>query len=209
MGNLNPLFESLFESELIEEIKSIGQQKVVKSGEELMDIGNTISQFPLVLDGSLKVLTEDEDGNELLLYYLESGDTCAMTLQCCLNNSKSTIRVRVETDATLIFIPVVKMEEWVVKYKSWRNFVFDSYNERLQEMLKAIDSLAFKNLEERLVNYLKDKVMVSRNEEVKLTHKEIALELNTSRVVISRLMKKLEFQGIIKQAHNHFTVLEF
>lgn len=204
-----PLFQSIFEENLLKEIESLAVKKTVPQGKELMDIGFEITQFPLVLSGSLKILTEDEDGNELLLYYLESGDTCAMTLQCCLNNSKSNVRVKAETEAELLFIPVEKMDEWVVKYKSWRTFVFDSYNERLQEMLKAIDSLAFKNLEERLVNYIKDKVMVGRNEEVYLTHRQIAQELNTSRVVISRLMKKLEIQGVINQSHNHFTVLDF
>jgi CRP/FNR family transcriptional regulator len=202
-------FEFLFEKELIDEIAELGQQKDFNVGDELMDIDQEITQFPLVLQGSLKVMTENEEGNELLLYYLEMGDTCAMTLQCCLKNTRSKIRVTAEGQTSVIFIPVNKMEEWIVKYSSWRRFVFDSYNNRLNEMLEAIDSLAFQNLEERLYKYLKDKVMVNGSPELKITHQQIAMDLNSSRVVISRLMKKLEQQEKIKQDRNRIVFKEF
>jgi CRP/FNR family transcriptional regulator len=202
-------FEFLFEKELIDEIAELGQQKDFNVGDELMDIDQEITQFPLVLQGSLKVMTENEEGNELLLYYLEMGDTCAMTLQCCLKNTRSKIRVTAEVQTSVIFIPVNKMEEWIVKYSSWRRFVFDSYNNRLNEMLEAIDSLAFQNLEERLYKYLKDKVMVNGSPELKITHQQIAMDLNSSRVVISRLMKKLEQQEKIKQDRNRIVFKEF
>lgn len=201
-------FEYLFEEKLIEEIQQYGQLKEFNADEEIMDIGQEILYFPLVISGSLKVLTEDEDGNELLLYYLEMGDTCAMTLQCCLKNSKSKIRVIAEDITKVVFIPVNKMEEWMITYSSWRRFVFDSYNNRLNEMLEAIDNLAFNNLEARLYRYLMDKAMINKSEELKITHHQIAHELNSSRVVISRLMKKLEQQGKIEQDRNKITILE-
>ena len=97
------------------------------------------------------------EGDELLLYYLEQGDTCSMTMSCCMGQTKSEIRAIAETDAKLIMIPIRKMEEWTAKYRSWRNFVFESYNSRLNEMLQTIDSIAFLNMDERLVNYLKEK----------------------------------------------------
>jgi len=202
-------FEFLFEKELIDEILELGQQKEFGAGDELMDIDQEITHFPLVLNGSLKVMTENDEGNELLLYYLEMGDTCAMTLQCCLKNSRSKIRVTAEGKTSVVFIPIEKMEEWIVKYSSWRRFVFDSYNNRLNEMLESIDSLAFQNLEERLYKYLKDKVMVNGSEELKITHQQIAIDLNSSRVVISRLMKKLEQQNQIKQDRNRIVFKEF
>ena len=133
-----------------------------------------------------------------MLYFIEKGDTCAMTMACCMGETKSEIRAVAETDGQVIMIPVFKMEEWLGKYKSWRNYVFNSYNNRLKEMLSAIDSLAFMNMEERLLNYLFDKSKINNSKEIFNTHQEIAYDLNTSRVVISRLLKALERQGRIK-----------
>ncbi|WP_417602203.1 Crp/Fnr family transcriptional regulator [Owenweeksia hongkongensis] len=202
-------FELLFEAPLIEEILQLGDFKEFESDDELMDIGQDITHFPLIISGSLKVMTENENGNELLLYYLEMGDTCAMTMQCCLKSSKSKIRVTAEDLTKVVFIPVHKMEEWIVKYPSWRRFVFDSYNNRLNEMLESIDNLAFTNLEGRLYKYLKDKALINSSSELKITHHQIAADLNSSRVVISRLMKKLENEGKITQDRNWVSVKEF
>lgn len=199
----------LFETELIDEIVKEGTHHFFETGEELIDIGQTIKNFPIVITGSLKVMTEDEKGNELLLYYLEMGDTCAMTLQCCLHNSLSKIRVVAEDACEVILIPIQRMEEWIIKFSSWRRFIFNSYNERLNEMLEAIDNLAFQNLEGRLYKYLKDKAMISGSSDLKITHSQIAGELNTSRVVISRLMKKLEQQGKIRNERNCIRITEF
>ena len=199
----------LFEDALIGEIAVRGKEHTFTAGEEILDIGQSIRNFPLVIKGSLKVMTENEQGQELLLYYLEMGDTCAMTLQCCLNDSKSEIRVVAEDTTDVILVPVRQMEEWIVKYPSWRRFIFNSYHERLSEMLDAIDSLAFQNLEDRLYKYLRDKAMVNGSAEVKTTHREIATELNTARVVISRLIKKLEQQAKIVSDRNCIRVNEF
>ena len=147
------LFEAynfIFEEDLINEIELVAKKQSFKADDYLIDIGDTINQMPLLLNGAIKILREDENGDDLLLYFLERGDTCAMTLTCCLGNNKSKIKAIAETDGDLLMIPIEKMEEWLTKYKSWRNFVFESYNIRLNEMLEAIDSLAFLNLEERL-----------------------------------------------------------
>jgi CRP/FNR family transcriptional regulator len=120
-----------------------------------------------------------------------------MTMACCLGETKSEIRAVAETKGILVMIPVIKMEEWLGKYKSWRNFVFNSYNNRLKEMLTAIDNLAFMNMDERLLNYLNDKSKINHSNEIQATHQEIAYDLHTSRVVISRLLKALENRGKI------------
>ncbi len=132
-----------------------------------------------------------------------------MTMTCCLGNSKSEIRAVAEQDATLILIPVSKMDEWVTRYKSWRNFVFESYNSRLKEMLEAIDSLAFMKLNERLHKYLSDKVKVTGDTMISSTHQEIAYELHSSRVVISRLLKQLEREKKIVLHRNRIEVLDY
>ena len=206
------LFDSynyIFEEELLEEISKIGSYKEFKANDYLIEIGDSIKSMPLLIHGAIKILREDDKGDELLLYFLERGDTCAMTLTCCLGNSKSKIRAVAETDGSLIMIPVEKMEDWLTKYKTWRNFVFDSYNVRLNEMLEAIDTLAFMNLDERLYKYLTDKAKVLGKTEIQNTHQEIAYEMHTSRVVISRLLKALEIRGKIKLNRNNIEILEF
>lgn len=207
--HLHERFQYLFEEELINEICKAGELRNVAADELLMQIGQPITHMPLIVSGSLKVLTEDEQGDELLLYYLELGDTCAMTLNCCSRQSKSAISAVTEEPSEILFIPVAKMEEWMIKYASWRNFVLESYNSRMNEMLEAIDSLAFHNMEERLTKYLRDRAMVMHGGELKITHHHIANDLHSSRVVISRLMKKLEKDGIIKQQRNLVELLEF
>ncbi|GGF66778.1 Crp/Fnr family transcriptional regulator [Wenyingzhuangia marina] len=197
----------LFENELIEEIDRVATLKHVAAGTKLMDIGQYIKSMPLLIEGAIKILREDEEGDELLLYFLEKGDTCAMTMTCCVGNHKSEIRAITELDTVLVMIPIEKMEEWTGKYKSWRRFVFDSYHNRLMELLETIDNVAFKKMDERLLKYLKDKVAVTGNSIIKSTHQEIAYELHTSRVVISRLLKKLENQKIISLHRNSLEVL--
>lgn len=205
---LEEAYGFLFEKELIDEIAEVGTFKEVAAGDRIMDIGNYVSSMPLLLQGAIKILREDSEGNELLLYFLERGDTCAMTLSCCLGQTKSEIRAVAETDASLIMIPINKMEEWTAKYKSWRNFVFESYHTRLSEMLDTIDTIAFLNMDERLMRYLRDKAKINGDENVQSTHQQIAYDLHTSRVVISRLLKKLEIEGKISLQRNQIKVLD-
>ncbi|NNC70572.1 MAG: Crp/Fnr family transcriptional regulator [Flavobacteriaceae bacterium] len=193
----------LFENDLINEINQVGTLKEVPEGYKLIEIGDYIRFMPLLVSGVIKILREDNDGDELLLYFLEKGDTCAMTLTCCLGQTKSEIRAIAETDTKLIMIPVQKMEEWSAKYKSWRSFVFESYHNRLNEMLDTIDSIAFLKMDERLLKYLKEKTRLSKDNVIHNTHQQIAYELHTSRVVVSRLLKKLENQGKIKLHRNN------
>ena len=206
---LNQAYSYIFEEALLDEIAKVAVYKEFKADDYLIEIGDYIKTMPLLLTGAIKILREDENGDELLLYFLERGDTCAMTLTCCMGQSKSRIRAIAETDGAMLMIPVEKMEEWLTKYKTWRNFVFDSYNVRLNEMLEAIDTLAFMNLDERLYKYLTDKAKVIGDTEIKNTHQEIAYEMHTSRVVISRLLKALELKGKIKLYRNKIEILQF
>ncbi|MBQ0734796.1 Crp/Fnr family transcriptional regulator [Aquimarina celericrescens] len=196
-----------FEEELLKEINQVGTFKEVPEGFHLIKPGSYIKSMPLIISGAIKILREDNDGDELLLYFLEKGDTCAMTLSCCLGHHKSEIKAMAETDAKLVMIPVEKMEEWTVKYKSWRNFVFDSYHKRLIEAIETIDSIAFLKMDDRLLKYLKDKTKVKSDSIINNTHQEIAYDLHTSRVVISRLLKKLENDGKVKLNRNNIEVI--
>jgi CRP/FNR family transcriptional regulator len=205
--SLNQFYSGIFEKELIEEIARVGTLKSVKEGEKIIEIGEYVKMMPLLLEGAIKILREDKEGDELLLYFLSRGDTCAMTLSCCLGQTKSEIRAIAEMDTTLIMIPVQKMEDWTAKYKSWRNFIFQSYHSRLTEMLDAIDTIAFLNMDERLMRYLQEKVKINKVDLLQVTHQEIAYDLHTSRVVISRLLKKLEREGKIKLQRNNINVI--
>lgn len=199
----------LFEEKLLEEIASVASFQSMKRGEKLMEYGSYIKNMPLVLNGSIKIVREDEDGGELLLYFIEKGDTCAFSLTCCMGNKKSEIKAVVVEDAEMMLIPVQKMEEWVCKYQTWKNFVFESYNLRLEEMLETIDTLAFMKMDERLYKFLTDKVKLIGSTFIENTHQEIAQNLHTSRVVVSRLLKKLENEGKIKLFRSKIEVLNF
>jgi CRP/FNR family transcriptional regulator, anaerobic regulatory protein len=201
-------YKHIFEEKLLEEIDLIGNYKLFEQGEQIIDIGSSINYMPLLLEGAIKILREDDYGEELVLYFLEKGDTCALTLNCCIGNAISEIRALTETKTRVVMVPVQKMEEWMSKYKTWRYFILESYQSRMKEMLEAIDTIAFLNMDERLLKHLRDKAMVSRNEAIKTTHQDIALELHTSRVVISRLLKKLEKEKKIKLNRNLITVID-
>jgi CRP/FNR family transcriptional regulator len=207
LAELKQSYGQIFEPALLDEIVRVSTFKEVAAGQLIIDIGDYVRSMPLLLSGAIKILREDDDGDELLLYFLERGETCAMTMTCCMGQSRSEVRAIAETDTRLVMIPVQKMEEWTGKYRSWRNFVFQSYQDRLQEMLLTIDSIAFMKLDERLLKYLQEKAEVTGDRTIKNTHQEIAYELHTSRVVISRLLKKLEKLGAIKLQRNSIEII--
>ena len=195
-----------FEDELLNEIDELGSLIDFKANDVMIDLNQFIKGMPILLSGAIKIMREDFDEGELLLYFLEKGDTCAMTMACCLGDKQSKIRAVAETDGELVMIPIVKMDEWLAKYPSWRRFIFDSYNNRMEEMLVAIDNLAFNDMNERLNKYLLDVASINKGKVVVKTHQEIAYELNTSRVVISRLLKALEKEGFLQLNRNEITI---
>jgi CRP/FNR family transcriptional regulator len=207
-NELDTSFGYLFEENLINEIQKVGIQKQFATNTTIIEIEDYITSMPLLLEGAIKILREDENGEELVLYYLEKGDTCAMTLSCCMGQTKSKIRAIAETDVTLIMLPKEKMTTWLSIYKSWQSFILQSYHNRVTELLEAVDTIAFLNMDERLFKYLKDKAMVTHNDLLTVTHKEISEDLHTSRVVVSRLLKKLENEEKIQLFRNSIRVLK-
>ena len=205
---LKEAYGFLFEPELLNEIENIGIFKHLDANQKIMEIGDYVTGMPLLIDGAIKIMREDSKGDELLLYFLERGDTCAMTLTCCMGQQKSEIRAVTESACNLIMIPIGKMEEWTSKYKTWRAFVFESYHSRFSEMLETIDTIAFMNMDERILRYLRDKAKIKGDEVVLSTHQEIAYDLHTSRVVVSRILKKLEIEGKIALQRNNIKIIE-
>ncbi|WP_179351668.1 Crp/Fnr family transcriptional regulator [Winogradskyella vidalii] len=202
-------FNYLFDSEIIDSIANVAFIKTFKKADIIIDIGQELNYIPLLIKGNIKVLREDDNGDELLLYVLESGDTCAMSLTCCMVKSVSKIRAIADEDATVIMIPIENMKLWFNTNESWRNFILQSYQIRFDEMLETIDTLAFMKMDERLFKYLTDQVKLSASTNLEMTHLDIAEDLNTSRVVISRLLKQLERENKIKLGRNKIEVLDF
>ncbi len=209
INKLKENYGFLLEEALLKEIEEVGVFKQIPEGETFISIGEKLNAIPLVISGAMKVFRIDANDDEHILYFIETGDSCAMSLACCVNGTKSNIRAVAETETEVVLIPSSAMDEWLVKYKTWRSYILDSYNIRLNELLETIDSLVFMNMEERLMKYLSDKVKIQKNTTLDVTHQQVALELHTSRVVISRLLKKLENNGAIKLARNKIELLNF
>ena len=191
MSNLETL-SNVFEPELIKEMAEFGALQQFKEGDLIMDYGKYIRMMPIVLKGTVKVYKHDDNGNEILLYYLSDKESCSMAYSCCLEAKKSEVKAIAEDDVELLAIPHHKLDEWLCKFSSWKNYVMRSFNERFIELLKSIESIAFHKLDERLIAYLKEKQRLSGSSVIKASHSTIADELATSRVVISRLLKQLE-----------------
>lgn len=200
-------FPMLAELSLQEEIEKIGQLHEFEVGDMIMDYGQFIRFIPLVVDGTIKVLRQSaESGNEIFLYYLNAGETCAMAFTCCMMHKKSEIRTIAEDKTTIISIPLKNMDEWMAKYPSWKNFIMISYNNRFHELFNALDNIAFLKMDERLLKYLANKSKTLDSRELEVTHQEIARELNASREAVSRLLKKLERANLIKLGRNKISL---
>jgi CRP/FNR family transcriptional regulator len=185
-------FQEVFEPKLLREMESTSRRVSLKAGEVLYDIGSAVKVMPLILSGTVKVTRQDESGKELLLYYIYPNESCAMTFTCCMQHNPSEIRATAEDDVDALLIPVTVMDEWLSKYPTWKSFVMSSIRSRFRELLNTIDEVTFRKLDERLVNYLKEKSRISGSALINLSHEQIAGDLATSREVVSRLLKKLE-----------------
>ncbi|MEM9338922.1 MAG: Crp/Fnr family transcriptional regulator [Bacteroidota bacterium] len=204
---VNVLNSLNFESKLIEEIRGIGYQKKVKEGQVVVSKDRSGGEMPFVMDGLLKVIRPDEEGNEVFLYYLEKSDTCAMSITCCMEGTLPSFRVVAESDATLWMVPTTFMNSWVANYPLFRRFVFRSYQTRFDELLHTVDALVFKKMNDRLYKYLLDTQQATGSFTIQKTHDQIAKELNTSRVVVSRLLKQMEREEKIEQHRNRIEIL--
>ncbi len=187
----------LLEDLLVDEMIRVGKIRQFGTDEIILNVGDFMEYVPVVLEGSVKISRENSSGEELLLYYIEGGDTCAMTMQCCVKKSNSEIKATSMEPSLILMIPVEMMESWLDKFKSWREYILQSYHTRMMELMETIDAITFMRLDERLLKYLTDQAKLLGSLEIHHTHQQIAEDLHSSRVVISRLLKQLEIKGII------------
>jgi CRP/FNR family transcriptional regulator len=199
---LRKALPNLTDPKLLDRLLEKGQFSTFEPGKTLMEPGQFVKAVPLVLDGSIKIMRVDEEGKELFLYYLETGETCALSLTCCSAARPSQIKAVVEEQVSLLFIPIQIHEQLVDEFKQWKDFVSTTYQHRFQEMLTVLDAVAFKRMDERLMNYIVTKMKQLKSNELHTTHQEIANELGTAREVISRLLKQLEKKKWIELGRN-------
>jgi CRP/FNR family transcriptional regulator len=202
------LFNGYFEPALLAEIQAKSMVMNVKAGETMLNPGQTIRAVPLLLNGVFKVSRVNEEGQEILLYYVKERESCAMTFTCCMMANPSVVRGTAEEDSELICVPVELMDEWYVRYPSWKRFVMTTVLNRFMEIIKCMDDVAFNNTDTRLMNYLKQKAEVTGSSLINLTHQEIADDLGTNRVTVSRLLKKQELEKKLLLFRNQIRLLK-
>jgi CRP/FNR family transcriptional regulator len=204
---IKKLFSS-FSSSLIDDIEKNAVVQEFSSGHVIMRTGQYIRHTVLVLSGKIKIYREDDDGGEFFMYYLQPGQACAISMICATKNETSQIMAKVVEDVELVMVPLPLMDKWMMQHRSWYEFVIDTYRSRFEEVLEVVNSIAFRAMDERLEFYLKRHKDACGCSDLKLSHQEIATELNTSREVISRLLKKLEQRGAVLLHRNHIELLK-
>jgi CRP/FNR family transcriptional regulator len=205
-ASLDKVFPS-FEKGLKEELQEHSEIRYLKAGEQLMRTGQYFKSVLLVVDGLIKVYREDAEGNEFFMYYLQPGQACALSMIDAAKQETSALMANVVKDTEIIAIPLTYMDQWMTKYKSWYQFVIESYRSRFEELLLTIDSIAFRGMDERLEFYLKRHRDTLETNLIETSHQEIADELNSSREVISRLLKKMEQLGKVKLHRNTIEII--
>ncbi|MBS1628178.1 MAG: Crp/Fnr family transcriptional regulator [Bacteroidetes bacterium] len=205
--NFPEKFKTTFEPELLQAIEAKAKVISVTEGTVIVDIGQAVRIIPLLLSGTIKITRVDDAGRELLLYYIYANESCAMSFTCCMQQFPSEIKATAESDVEFLGIPVGVMDEWLTKYPTWKSFVMRTIRNRFNELLNAIDQLAFQKLDERLIHYLKEKSKATGSTLINFSHEEIANEMASSREVISRLLKKLETDKKVLLYRNQIKLL--
>ncbi|MDE3212467.1 MAG: Crp/Fnr family transcriptional regulator [Bacteroidota bacterium] len=196
-----------FDANLLNEIQEHARIIEFDEGEDLIKSGQNIKSTLIVKEGLVKVYREDEEGNEIFIYHLEPGQACALSIICAMQNRTSEIKAKAVKPTKVLAIPVALVEQWMKDYRSWYQYILSSYRARFEELLNTVDAIAFKNMDERLVMYLKKHSEISQNNTIPFTHSQIASELGTSREVVSRLLKKLAEKGWIKVHRQNIEII--
>ncbi len=194
------------DSKLLAEFRRLSKTKTVSQNTVLMNVGSEIFFVPIVIKGCLRVIREDLDGNEIFLYHLYPNQTCAMAINCCQADNKSMVKVIAEQDTELLQIPVNCVEIWL-QYAEWKNFLYQTYHERFNELLQVIELIAFSNMDKQLIHYLQQRSKASQTDILHITHQQIADELRTHREAISRLLRIMEQKKQIKLSRNTIELL--
>jgi CRP/FNR family transcriptional regulator len=201
-------FPAFVEPGLQQVLANEGRLHHFKEGDLIMDYGGYIRMLPLVLKGTIKISRLSDDGSELFLYYLSHGESCTMTFSCCMQDKQSEIRAVAEEDTIVLALPRERLDQWMMSYKSWKNFVMTAYDQRMTELIKTIDQITFHQLDKRLLDYVSKRAAIHQGQTIHTTHQEIAHDLHVSREAVSRLLKSLERQGKLQLGRNQITIIK-
>lgn len=193
--------------ELVEKLYQYGVTKTYQEGDIILDENSSIRSIPIVMKGMMKVIRTEEDGREILLYYIKAGESCIMSFLGGMHNEKSIVKAEVEEDTEILFLPVDKVSLFIKEYPEWLDYIFRLYHKRFEELLDIINAIAFKKVDERLLNLLHKKSEILNSKTIIITHEQLANELGTARVVVSRLLKQLEDSGKLKLGRNKIVIL--
>jgi CRP/FNR family transcriptional regulator len=203
---MNPSTNLQISPELKAKLAELGFQKTFEENEVILRESSYIKAIPIVLQGSLRVMRTEEDGRELLLYYIKAGESCIMSFLGGIHDDTSKINAVAEEKTELLLIPMDKISLLVKDFPEWLDYIFKLYHKRFEELLEVVDAIAFKKLDERILDFVKNKAKLSNSKVINLTHEQIANELGSARVVVSRLLKQLESEGVVELGRNKITL---
>lgn len=202
MDDLEQITEFKTSPELVDKLREYSIRKEYKAGSVILNENMYIRSIPMVTKGSLKVIRTEEDGREILLYYIKVGESCIMSFLGGLHNERSKVKAEVEDDAEILFLPMEKVTLFIKEYPQWLDYIFRLYHKRFEELLEIINAIAFKKVDERLITLLNKKKEITSSNVINITHEQLANELGTARVVVSRLLKQLEETGVVQLGRN-------
>lgn len=207
MQNLNQISEFKSSPELVEKLYKYSIKKNYEAGSTILNENSNIRSIPIVTKGMMKVIRTEEDGREILLYYIKAGESCIMSFLGGLHNETSKVRAEVEEDAEILFLPMDKVSLFIKEYPQWLDYIFRLYHKRFEELLEIVNAIAFKKVDERLLNLLKKKVEITKSNTIFVTHEQLANELGTARVLVSRLLKQLEDNELVQLGRNKIIIM--
>lgn len=199
--------KDIFQSDLVKEIENSGNLKHFEAGDTIVNMDSYIKHIPVVISGSMKVIRTEEDGREILLYYLTPGESCIVSILAGMKNETSKIKAIVEEDAEIMLIPADKAKEWVRKYPEWTDFIFILYQKRFEELLEVVNSVAFQKIDTRLLHLIKQKTQLYQSKEISVTHQQLADELGITREATSRVLKQMEKENLLILSRNKIELL--
>ena len=200
-------FQKISDPEFRKEIEASKALKLFPAGSVILDINSYINYIPLVLSGSIKVMRTDEDGREILLYYLTPGESCISSILSGLTQDTSKVKVVVEENAEILMISLQQAKDWLRNYPEWTDFIFGLYQRRFEDLLEVVNAVAFQKVHARLLHLLNQKSQLYKSKELSVTHQQLAVELGITREAVSRVLKQIETEGKIKLSRNKITLL--
>lgn len=207
MEPLEQITEFKSSPELVRKLYENSIRKEYKTGSVILNENSSIRSIPIVTRGTLKVVRTEEDGREILLYYIKAGESCIMSFLGGMHNETSKVKAEVEDDAEILFLPMDKVALFIKEYPQWLDYIFRLYHKRFEELLEIVNAITFKKIDERLLGLLRKKQELTGNNILSITHEQLANELGTARVVVSRLLKQLEEMGMVRLGRNKITLM--